>query len=207
MEITCYSYDTWQEAHKAHEHDFCVYMFDVLPIDELIHPDTKGYIGSAGANAKRTGESKTTHAYVKGSLGARYRGGSYTKNHTRSQDVSVLVVSRNTPQDGESMKEFYQRANTPGYKYEERSFLGFLENKLHEKAVQLDLTLNNAEKPKCLVMEDYNRDFFNQVAFVGDIPAIIDVAQDSMTLEDYRGLQKDQAIIFHQEQLNLLLAA
>lgn len=203
-QVECFEYNTWQEAHAARKNDYCVYLFDVLPIDELQTPGMTSYIGSAGANAKREGETKSA-AYVKSTLDARYRGGSYTKNHTRPQQVQVLVVSRNEQQQDESVKEFRSRCNVPGHKYDERAFLGFLENKLHEVAVDLNLNLNNAECPKCQVFEQYD-DIFSQVQFVGEVPAIVQIAQGDLTIEDYRQQQKEHTIAALQAQLQQLTA-
>lgn len=47
--ITCHKHPNWSTAHGVHLSDFVVYMFDVLPIDELCIPKICSYIGSAGA--------------------------------------------------------------------------------------------------------------------------------------------------------------
>lgn len=206
--VTCHKYNTWAEAHAAHTDDFAVYMFDVLPDDELCVPGICGYIGSAGANATREKETKTaskSSAYVKGSVGARYRGGSYTRNHTKPQQVEILTISRNIPQEGQTKKEFYKEANNPGYKSEEREFLGYLENRLHNFASTLGLNLANRETPKCInifecaLMND--REFFNHVKFEGDVPVLIKVAQGEISLDNVRTNQKRVRVDFARKLL------
>jgi hypothetical protein len=186
-------------------------MFDVLPIDELLLTDIRCYVGSAGANAQRDGETKTAQkaaTYIRSTLDARYRGGSYTKNHTRPQDMTIFTVSQNAPILNESVKDFRARANANGFKSDERLFLGYLEYRLHMVAVELNLPLNNGEIPKHYAFPEYdnmsNVEFFNHIQFSGPVPAIVKIAQGALSLDEYRAAQKTYAVDFCNEKLKQL---
>lgn len=208
LTIECKLFPDWYTAHSFHKHDFLVYMFDVLPIDALCCPNITAYIGSAGANSSRTTETKTSNKsvpYIKASLDARYRGGSYTKNHTRPQELYSFTISRNQPLVGESTKEWLVRSNTEGFKQEERKILGVLEFHLWSVANALGVPLNNTEPPKCDHPEYKNlttEKFFNSVEWIGDIPMIVLIAQRKTTLDAFLETQKTFKIQFAQSLLS-----
>ena len=199
--ITCYHYPSWQSAHAAHLADFVVYTFDLLSADELCVPGITSYIGSAGANAKRDTETKssTKGGYFKSSLDGRYRGGSYTKNHTRPQDVVIYTFSRNTPLLNETKKSHQDRVNTPGFKIDEREMLGVLEYQLHQSATQHGIVLNNGEIPKSVASEYRDmtpKEFFDGVTIVGSVPMIVRLSRGEITMAEIRDIQRRHAIGF-----------
>ena len=207
------SINPWDQAIKTHRWDFTVYLIDVIPLNALASVgSTRSYIGSAGANATRTKETKTSdklQPYIKGSMDARYRGGSYTLNHTRSQDVCILVVGdTNVPAVGEDLKAFYKRANQPGFKNAERALLGYIEYRIHRVAVSLGVDVNNREDPKHANFPEYDvmddSTFFNTINFIGDVPNIVRIAQGKKTIGDVVEEQRTFAIKFAQNLLDRL---
>ena len=199
MDIMCFTYTSWKEAHAAHSNDFVVYNFDVLPEDEILAQNTS-YIGSAGANSERQKETKTSGKkdYVKGSLGARYRGGSYTKNHTRGQRIDIFCISRNAPDEGEDRSVFLAKVNAPGFKREERNMLGYLEYRLHKLATSLNISLANGEIPKCVKYSEFDSlsdsVFFSTLNFIGTVPPMVQIALGQKTLEQVRQEQREFAL-------------
>lgn len=198
--VKCYNYKSWKLAHIEHKPDFCVYMFDALPIDEMYYDDIHTYIGSAGANAQRNQETKTAKksaSYFRGGLDARYRGGSYTKNHTRPQNMDILCLSRNERLINESKQDWQDRVNENGFKANERLFLGYLEYRLYCVATELNLPLENGEIPKHVNYPDYdnisNSTFFKSIKFEGDVPIIVKIAQGKLTMISYQQQQKQFA--------------
>ncbi len=198
--ITCNEYPDFIAAHTAHLPDFVVYMFDVLPIDELCVPGIRSYIGSAGANANRTKETKSADKghYFKSTLDGRYRSGSYTQNHTRPQKMCIFTVSSNEILEGETKTDHCKRVNIPGYKSTERELLGILEYQLHQASIHFGLTLNNNEIPKCRSSNEYARmdfpEFFAEFDFIGNVPFIVQLALGEISLKEVREQQKQHAI-------------